>query len=243
MDDVTIANMALGDAGSRVVIASLQEKSKEANTANIYYTATRDAVLQAARWNFARKQISLALLKDATKTPPDAVPVPWLYEYAYPSDCIQGRYIMPMFDALPGTIPGSPSASVYRGPPVKYVVSNEPDNTGADIRVILTNQTQAIFVYTKRVTDPNMFDEQFLEAFVASLAAKLIKPLTGKDPSKQIDLAIGLVRTAAASNGNEGLAVQEHTPDWMRVRGYLQDWAFPDYFVTDGSPGQFSTIS
>jgi hypothetical protein len=242
MDDVTICNMALGEAGARTTITSLSEKSKEANLCAIYYTPARDAVLQAARWNFARKQLNLALLKDATATPPQAVPVPWLYEYAFPSDCIQGRYIMPMFDSLPGTVAGLPAASVYRGPPVKFVVSNDLDTSGADIRVILTNQPQAVFVYTKQTQDPNQFDAQFVECLAATLAAKLIKPLTGKSPTAQMEIAKGLIISAAASNGNEGMMVQEHTPDWMRVRGYMSDWQFPEFFMTDGSVGQFNTI-
>ena len=33
---------------------------------------------------------------------------------------------------------------------------------------------------------------------------------------------------AKAKNGNEGVTVIDTTPDWMRVRGYASDWAWPD---------------
>lgn len=244
MDDVTICNMALGEISARSTIASLTENSKEAKYCNIYYAPARDAVLQAARWNFARKQIALTLYRDATKTPPDSVPPPWLYEYVYPSDCIQGRFVLPLFDALPGSAGAQPSAPVYRGPPVKYVVSNDTDiTTGADILVILTNQFQAQFIYTKKTVNPNLFDAQFVDALYVTLAAKLCKPLTGKDPSKYIAQAKALVDAAASSNGNEGLAIQEHTPDWLRARGYLSDYSFPDFFMVDNSPGQMAQVN
>lgn len=243
MDDVTICNMALGEAKVRANITTLAptEKSKEANQCRFYYEPARDAVLQAVRWNFARKQINLALLADITQG--QVVPVPWSYMYTYPPDCIQGRYIMPMFDALPGTIPGQVSAPVYKGPPVKYIVSNEPDTSGADTKVILTNQNQAVLVYTKKVVDPNMFDAQFVEALVMTLAAKLVRPLTGQSPKDMIEAAKGLIISAGASNGNEGLPIQDSTPDWIRARGYLSDYAFPDFFLMDNSPGQLSSIN
>jgi hypothetical protein len=241
MDDATICNMALGEINARNTIAVIGEASKEGRQCAIYYAPCRDAVLQSIRWNFARKQIALALLADVGAG--QAVPVPWLYKYAYPSDCIQGRYIIPTFDAIPGSVAGQPSATVYMGPPVKFVVSNEKDSTGAQIKVILTNQTQAQFVYTLQVTDPELFDAQFTEALVMTLAAKLSRPITGKSGEKLMEIAKGLIISAGASNGNEGLAKQDHTPDWMRARGYASDWQFPDFFMTDGSPGQLSTLN
>lgn len=243
MDDATICNMALGEVSARATIVSLAptEVSKEANQCRIYYESCRDAVLQAVRWNFARKQLALALLADATTGA--KVPVPWIYMYAYPQDCIQGRYMMPLFDALPGTVGGVPAVPVFMGPPVKYVVSNEKDTSNADIKVILTNQNQAQFVYTKKVTDPNLFDAQFVEALVMTLAAKLIRPLTGKSPKDMIEAAKGLIIVAGASNGNEGLAKQDVTPDWIRARGYASDYQFPDFFMMDNSPGQINTVN
>src|SRR5258708_6768120 len=103
MDDTTICNMALGEAGTRSSIVNRQEKSKEANACNIYYDPARDGVRRGVRGNLERKQLNFSLLRDAPAPPPQTVPVPWLYEYSYPADCIQARYMMPLFDALPGT--------------------------------------------------------------------------------------------------------------------------------------------
>jgi hypothetical protein len=60
------------------------------------------ALFRAAHWAFARKQGVLSVLKAAAGTPENMdgttlpiPPVPWQYEYAYPSDCIKVRSLIP----------------------------------------------------------------------------------------------------------------------------------------------------
>src|SRR5262249_8837002 len=54
-------------------------------------------------------------------------------------------------------------------------------NTGGqtDQRVILTNQEGAILCYVRQITDPNVMDPQFQEAWVCLLAARLVFALNG----------------------------------------------------------------
>src|SRR3954468_25037564 len=98
--EVTICNRALQSIGTRTTIASLSELSVEARNCALIYDDTRDEVLQMAYWNFAQKTVYLALLKSAPGTPSNSASTatqwttdypspPWLYEYAYPEDCIQ----------------------------------------------------------------------------------------------------------------------------------------------------------
>ena len=229
MDKVTLANLALDAIGTRSTIASFTEGSAEANAVALHYDAALEAVLQAARWNFARKQGLLTLLKDATQG--QSVPTPWLYEYAYPSDCTQGRYVLPTVQTnIPSSVVGTPTVPSAVGVPVRFLISTDQDANGNQILVILTNQPQATFVYTSRITNPNLFDGQFVEAFRFLLGARMCMRLTG---DKQATLAAwkkadDLCKAAAASNGNEGLTIIDSVPDWIKVRGYASDWGYPD---------------
>lgn len=88
-------------------------------------------------------------------------------------------------------------------------------------RIILTNQETAILAYCKQVTDPNVFDSLFQNAYVHYLASKLIMALT-KDKNlanMMISLANATIVEARKADANEGLTVNDVTPDWIRVRG------------------------
>lgn len=228
-DQVTIWNMALQECGTRSSVASITENSTEANVLAQRWDNALASTLQKARWNFARRQVALTLLADATQG--QAVPSPWVYEYAYPSDCAQGRNIMPTVLQQPaGTTPGVPSTPTAVGPPIPFVVGIDLDANRNQIKVILTNQPQAIFVYTGLITSTQLYDDQFVEALSVYLASRVCFHLTGdkglaKDLSAKAD---ALCVAAAASNGNEGLTVIDSVPDWIRVRGYAADYAYPD---------------
>lgn len=97
-----------------------------------------------------------------------------------------------------------------------------------DQRVILTNQEFAILNYCKQVTDENVFDTLFQSAFINVLGAQLCMALTGDKgiANAQIGMANEAIRVARAVDGNEGLTVNDVTPDWIRVRGI---WAMEGY--------------
>lgn len=236
LSDVQIANLALDAAGTRSTIAAFQENSKEARAVSRQYGAALAAVLQAAHWNFARKQAALTLLKDGTKTPPDAVPVPWIFEYEYPADCVAARYIMPLMQSNPGTVPGAASVPYAMGAQVRFIVSSDDDAQANPIKVILTNQPNATLVYTRLITNTGLFDDVFVQALAFYLAHRISIPLSGDKALAKMnfELAQRLSVEAQTSNGNEGITVIDQVPDWIRVRGYASDWAYP--------PGSYFTI-
>lgn len=227
-DQTTIWNLALDAAGSRSTVAGPQDTSPEAQILNRHWQPAIDQLLRAAHWNFARAQLSLALIADGSIG--QTVPVPWIYEYAYPSDCVLARYVMPTFQTTPGITPAGVTVPYYLGPTVRFVVSSDKDASGNDTNVILTNQTQATLVYTKRITNPELFDAEFTEALRMFLAARIGRALTGSAQLVQMNfqLATDAVTAARARNGNEGPVVQDHSAEWMRVRGWANDWAYPD---------------
>jgi len=242
---VDIANRALSSIGTRSTIASLIEQSNEARQCNLLIQPLRQELLRMAPWNCATFFNNLAVICAAPGTPenPSATqtqwergipPPPWAYEYAYPSDCLRPLWIVPQFSTgfssgIPITTAVTGGAPQYwNGPPITFKVATDeigPDGTPEDgghvQRVILTNQEDAILCYIKDVSNPDVMDQQFIQAWVAGLAGRLAFSLTGnKDlANMKIGEANSYVQIARAGDGNEGLTINNTTPDWIRIRG------------------------
>jgi hypothetical protein len=88
-------------------------------------------------------------------------------------------------------------------------------------RVILTNQEFATIVYCRDVTDANIMDDLFQDAWTKIVGATVCLPLTGdlKKANAAIQEANASIVLARQADGNEGLTVNDVTPDWIRIRG------------------------
>lgn len=245
MTSVTdVANRALQTIGTRSQIASLQEQSNEAINCNLLIDTTRQQLLRMAPWNCATNYNNLALICAAPGTPENpttgvtlwekGIPAPpWTYEYAYPADCLRPLWIVPQFNTgFVGVVPITTAVTGYQamfwtGPPVKFKVSIDqlvngvPAVGGVDTKVILTNQEFAILCYIKNITDPGIMDEQFIEGWVELLGSRLAIALTGDKAlaNQKIQNANSAIQIARTGDGNEGLTVNDVTPDWIRIRG------------------------
>lgn len=91
-----------------------------------------------------------------------------------------------------------------------------------DQRTILTNQEFATLGYIRQVTDPNVMDPQLQQAWAAALGARMCIQLTGDKTLANMCLqqANQFITLARVSDGNEGLTVNDVTPDWIRIRGF-----------------------
>lgn len=92
-------------------------------------------------------------------------------------------------------------------------------------RVILTNQEFATLGYVKQITDPNIMDDDFVEAWAYALGAGMAMALTGdKELANKLIIKVNSkIELARQQDGNEGLTVNDVTPDWIRTRGF--EWA------------------
>jgi hypothetical protein len=90
-----------------------------------------------------------------------------------------------------------------------------------DQRVILTNQEFATLSYTRQVIDPNVFDPSFRDALYDVGAAELVMALKGDRnfANQLVSRANDKIRLARGTDGNEGLTINDVTPDWIRTRG------------------------
>lgn len=239
---VSLSNRALLSIGARAQISNLSEGSTESDAINTLFVPTFEQLARTAPWNCLRQQAVLTLLAAAegTEENPDGdtlplPPQPWLYQYAVPSNSLQIRFLLP---TLPSSeVSGTPltTASVSAGPwapfgdrQIPYAVAYSTDNTNAPIQVVLTNLPDAQAVYTVNQPNPVIFDSLFEQAFVASLAAYLVPAL-----SLNLDLMKMSIRTAEIAivqarvrDGDEGVTIMDHVPDWMQSRtsGLLYGW-------------------
>lgn len=238
--DVALCNQALVAIGSRSTIQSLGEASAEALNCVLIYETTRDELLRMYRWGFAKGQGNLALLQAAAGTQENASgsvmpipPLPWFYAYAYPSDCIDARRIIPLTPPLTSSPPiftGGTSSPVlsaqHAGPAIRFEVFQIADTHGNPVKAICTNQQQAVLDYTRATTNPGMFDQDFITGLIGRMAAKLVIPLSGDKGLAKIasDAGARVEAIAAARDANEKLTVIDETPDWIRGRGFESDF-------------------
>lgn len=104
-------------------------------------------------------------------------------------------------------------------------------STSSDQRVILTNQEFALLSYVRDVTNENIFDDDFQEAFSLIMGSRLCIALTGDKALANMKLgeANAMIVEARGTDANEGLKVNDVVPDWIRIRGiaYTEDYSGP----------------
>ncbi len=135
------------------------------NTAqsNAFLTFYDDALLEMLRefdWPFAKRYVALALVEE---DPEDGVE--WGFSYRWPADCERARYL------TDGNL--NPSA---QHPRIAFEVGG--DGTG---RLIYTNESDAVLVYTADVDDVTVMSARFRRALSYKLAYLVAPVLCGED--------------------------------------------------------------
>lgn len=191
---VEIFNMALGLAKTKSSVTDVAETSNEANKCNLYYDTARKATLEGHNWSFARRTTTLALVGTAQTG--------WIYQYAYPADCVKVRKIL----------------SINRTDnPLPFAIAH---SELSDAKVILTDTESAEIEYTKDVTNTVMFTNIFTIAMAARLAAFIAVPLTGKESVAKMamDVFTKALAEATAANLSENEKDAEPLPNWLQDR-------------------------
>lgn len=140
----------------------------------------------------------------------------WLYSFALPADCLRLRDI-----ARPDK----------RQPRHRFELIGQ---------TIQCNVLAPVFVYTREVLDPMLWDATFIQAASYQLALQLAMPLTGKAGNaemmrKMLAQALSVAQTEAANEEPNDIN-QDRMPDWLLARGYGGDWR-GELGVSSGPPG------
>lgn len=176
-----IVNDALVRLGAKKRVGSIYDGTDMARAALDIYGQTRDDMLRSFAWGFAERNITLTLQKTAPVggyLPPtywtSAYPIlPWIYQYAWPEDCLKIRALRCSYPLIP----------VFDPSPVNFRVANDNSFTPSQ-KVILCNLQNAILVYTGQVTDPSVWEPKFTECLIAGLARRLAPMIAGFDAEK-----------------------------------------------------------
>src|SRR5215472_1475834 len=126
-DPATIANRVLDAIGwEGPSIGDLEEGTEQARPILRAYGNDLRQLLRTANWNFARKQAPMQLLADATGQTQGVgtiVPPPWVYEYAWPIDCVRARFVPHNPGAMQNVPQFTGSFPTVQGPPIPGTVS------------------------------------------------------------------------------------------------------------------------
>lgn len=153
------------------------------------------------------------------------------------TDIYQGNAAGSYFTVPANPIAQASSTGVGIGATFNLTFPSPP--TQIDQRVILTNQENAILTYVKRVTDPNIMDDDFVEAWVQALGATICPNINGDKAlmAAAIQKANAKIAEARKNDGNEGLTINDVTPDWLRTRGIAYpNWEFSPNSQFDWGP-------
>jgi hypothetical protein len=192
--ETQIAKLALQHIGDRYDITDLTEETVEAEQVNLIFDDTRDWLLRQHPWNFGKKFATPAALTGT-------VPNNYDYMYIYMPDAVRVNGVVDPLDA-------------------DTLIKFEVARNSSDVKVILTDQVDAEFSYTARITNPAEFDPEFTMALSYALAGKLAMPLTG---DRQImgdmqTMARNIINSAWESDSNEGLSEPIPDADWIQAR-------------------------
>ncbi len=178
--EVEICNLALSNirAGS---INSLNEGSIQAQQCKLKYSILRDRCLREIPWQFNHMIRALAPVVTEVFN--------WGYAYSYPIDCLKIHRLMGKYEqvgmgqsdiisrALDSRV--VPNSDLRKQIP--YEVFNF-DNT----KVIGSNQPDLRIDFAGKVTDPNLFSDDFIMALSHLIASELAVPIVGAEMGRAL---------------------------------------------------------
>lgn len=200
--ELDIANLALSNLGAQATVASINppEASAEGVLCAQFYPMARDAVLQAFPWSFSTGRARLAPLTVEWDQ--------WQYCYAKPQDALCIRAVM-----------ASDATGDSKDDRQPYTI----ETNAAGQEVILTNQPDAICLYTKGNINPSRFPPLVVIAMSWQLASMMSGPLikgdAGSAEAKRCEqIASSWLSRAAANDANQRKVDLEFTPTWIAQR-------------------------
>lgn len=158
-----IVNTALQLIAAQSRITALNDGTAAANAASVIYAPTVYLMMREIEPAFARFTAPLAL--SAAVTPV----VPWGFEYLYPVDMVRLRQVRP----------AAGSYDVNDPQPVRANVAFDII-ASVNTKVILTNQVNALAVYTSATVPEVQWDAVFCDALSRRLANPLAMALSGR---------------------------------------------------------------
>ncbi len=199
-DKTTICNMALGRIRHSLRVTNIAtDTSETGKQLNIYFNASRNAVLEACDWGFARTFEALAL---STRTPMAG----WTYEYQYPTKCIRAlRVTDESGGRLACTSIYDSDYNDYTGSALRKVPFQRMSRPEDATQVIVTDLPDAYLLYTQAIEDTERWPATFVDAFAWLLGANVGPALKSdaKITGFAMEMYLKSIGIAKASTFNE----------------------------------------
>lgn len=210
---VSLWNLAIHSVGTRGRVAAENERSREAEICREWYPQVRDQVLSAAHWSSVRGVYQLPLLAERDLVldwqPTDPEP-PWIYAYGLPNDFLYPRHL-DQFSTFQMT-------------------------TYNNNRALVSNQPNAILLYTKRDVNVSVWEHGLYMAVMYALAAAIAEPMHGKAQrgAKAAAQANDMLMAARVNSANESQNTFDSVPDWFTARGVGLTQIYSQYIYPYG---------
>lgn len=205
-----VCNRALLRIGQSQLINDLEQASPIARACNALYADSRDTVLEARFWPFARRRATLAEI-------PDGGVGGWVYAYTLPADCIAPRFLEPISTNTDEevTVEADASGLLSGARPIPFETEDDGNK-----RILLTDMVDAVLVYTARITQVARFTPSFKNCLSYLLASDLAfgiakKPAVGEKMLVAYERAL---ERAAASSAKQGKPRARPRSAFERVR-------------------------
>lgn len=214
--EVEICNLALSNirAGS---INSLNEGSIQAQMCDLKYPILRDRCLRELPWQFNRKIRALASV--------DTDIFNWSYAYSYPVDCLKvhrliGEYEQ-MLEGQSDVISRALDSRVIPATDLRQQIPYEVFNFDNN-KTIGSNQANLRIDFSAKITDPNLFSDDFIMALSHLISSEVAIPIVGAELGRALRKeSIQLYREYLASAISADMNDQYFTPrqsDYVNVR-------------------------
>jgi len=215
--EIEVCNLGLSNVrgGS---INSFTEGSVQAQLCKLKYPILRDRCLREIPWQFNHKIRALA--------PVTTDIFNWAYAYQYPTDCLKINRLIGSFEELP--VGSSDVASRVldsrvislreQRRQIPYEVFNFDDN-----KILGSDQSELRIDFNAKVTDPNLFSDDFIMALSHLLASELAIPIVGAELGRalrndSLQLYKQYLDSAIASDANDQYATPQ-VSEFVTIRG------------------------
>ena len=219
---VTIVNMALMRCGNYTQIEKLDlgnPSTPEELLAARFYDDTRRECLTMGPWNFAEGEVELTRIAGW----PDESR--WPFAFAYPTDCVMAREIVPAEQLRAAGY--EVSRSDYRAGYLnyvdelkKFVIGSYSQSPGQHTKIIKARVEQPTLIYTVDLDLPTQYSPAFVSMFAWKLAMSMGGAL-GLDQKQLRTILDGFSidqSAALAQNANEGDNDEPERTDWLEGR-------------------------
>jgi hypothetical protein len=192
--ETQICNLALVRIGT-AQIGALTEANKRAESCNLHYGPTRDAVLRAHPWNFATRRAELAQQDAPHPT------FEFAYKYPVPDDFL--KLIRTDLEAA-----GCTEGIDYRL------------ETDGEALCLMSNEAAHFIEYTARVTNVGLFDALFVDVLAARLAAEICPYIVDNAAlaGKLLEVYDAKLREARGVDAQEGIPRDITANAWLMSR-------------------------